>query len=342
MTQVTSIYELHKIVDNPIFEGFAFENERSLLRPLRYSSNDLKRLKIDDDLFDDFFPRIPYVWNWELESLRQLWRPPRVTGRVATFNDFPCISMSIPAFSAHAIENLRDLLEPNGELLEFYFDNRQYFAFHCRNIVEILDHNVTVGTFYEGYSRESKKPALGISYLGVVPESIHGLTIFRLRELPNRTFVSNVFSERVTECLLTGFDFAKAWPLPPGSDYEIEYLQSKKKGTRSFSHLKEQSIVICFRIENLQIERKRIASIEDAIDAHLFVPSSASPYFGALEGKRTSKGITRLYLSCPNAERLFEKLRPWLQTIEQPSKPRVFLKKVPYDHVPADQIEVFP
>jgi hypothetical protein len=65
-------------------------------------------------------------------------------------------------------------------------------------------------------------------------------------------------------------------------------------------------------------------------------------YFGCFEAKRTVKGIVKLYLSCPNAERLFEKLRPWLKSIDQPCKPRVFLKKVPYDHVPADQIEVFP
>jgi hypothetical protein len=344
MNPVNSVFELHPIIDNPLFEGFAFDREPSLLRNLRYSTKEVKDLHIGNDLFDDFFPRIPCEWNWDLESLKQRWRPPKVKGRVTSFNDFPCVSLSIPAFSERAANALREMLEPNGELLEFRYSERVYFAFHCRKIVEILDHHRTVGAFYSGYSSTCKKPASALSYLGVIQGSLSGLTIFRMRELPNRVFVTDHFKNRVEEHLLSGFDFALAWPLHEGTDYEIEDLRSKKAPKEYGSNLKKESLVLYLPMQGPRLtsdERKRVSRIEDELDALLFVDSLSAPYYGCLEGRRTSEGTIRLYLSCPDADRLFQKLGAWLESLEWSTKPRVFLKRVPYDHTPAEQIEVF-
>lgn len=345
ITPVNSVFELHPIVDNPMFEGFAFDNAPSLLRDLRYNAKHIKELLIGNDLFDDFFPKIPYEWNWELESLKERWQPPKVKGRVTSFNDFPCVSLSIPAFSERAATALQDLLEPNGELLEFRFSNRVYFAFHCRRIVEILDHCQTSGAFYSGYSANRKKPASSLSYLGVIPEALSGLTIFRMRELPNRVFVTDHFKSRVEQLLLNGFDFALAWPMPQGTDYEVEYLRSKQVPKEFDSNLKNESLVLYLPMHGTRLtndERKKISRIENELDAILFVDSLNAPYFGCLEGRRTSKGSIELYISCPDADRLFQKLRVWLRSLGWSHRPRVFLKKVPYDRTPVEQTEVFP
>ncbi|MCY2966215.1 MAG: hypothetical protein NT069_21720 [Planctomycetota bacterium] len=347
MNSVTAIFELSKVCDNPKYEGFAFCDERSLLFHERYSHNEMRRRAICDDLSCDFFPKSPYTWEWSLESLREKWHPPRVEGRVTPFNDFPCIGMMIPAFSERAADCLRDYLEPNGELLEFLFDSRKYHAYHCRKIVEILEHPGTVGAFYTGYSPRRKTPATSLSFLKVIPELVADLSIFRLRELPNRVFVSNLFVERVHEYMLNGFRFARVWPMPSRSDYLSESLREERemRAKEPDGTNKLQSMIIEFVYQGTKRtddERRRIAQYEDDIDAQLVVRSLREEYFGSLEGKRTAKGKSKLYLSCPNAQRLFTKLRPWLKSIEWPVPPRVFVREAPYDHAPEPQIEVFP
>ena len=50
----------------------------------------------------------------------------------------------------------------------------------------------------------------------------------------------------------------------------------------------------------------------DEIDALLYVPTAKldSPYSGSLEGDDKVEGEVRLFLSCPDADALVEKLRP--------------------------------
>ncbi len=340
MTPVSEIFELQIVCDDPRFEGFGVSQPSFLGRTARQSLG-------EPDLANDFNPPLPIRWDWSPPTLLPTWRSKDVLprGRVSPFNDFPCINMQIPAFSAKAVSSLEDLLVANGELLPFYFEEREYFAYNCQTVVDALDYEAIYGR-----PVKARDTMTSLHRYEFIQDKVQGLSIFKIREFFGRVFVSNVFVDRVVKSDLCGFDFVKIWPLPPGVDYFKAHYDgikhNKEIGFWNGLPIKGQSIGIEFHPMDTKLskeEKSKIAQIEDELDAHLMVRSTDPKYyFGCLESKRTVKGVVKLYFSCPNAERLFEKLRPWLQTIEQPSKPKVFLKKVPYDHVPADQIEVFP
>lgn len=124
---MTSVYVLSKILDNPLFEGFGFVSDKPVRNTLRRSADflpdDVKTMKR----------------KWTAPILSSLWTPQEVQGRVNSFNDFPCIMMDIPAFSARAVRALKDYLEPNGELLPLVSDIGEYYAYNTRTIVDALD-----------------------------------------------------------------------------------------------------------------------------------------------------------------------------------------------------------
>src|SRR5437899_2637605 len=101
MNESINIYQLQPVLDDPRFEGFAYEDSPSL------------RGKFS--LVEDFLP--DSTTGWAAPHLARIWKPLKVIGRVRPFNDYPCISLMIPAFSERAVASLRDFLEPNGELL---------------------------------------------------------------------------------------------------------------------------------------------------------------------------------------------------------------------------------
>jgi hypothetical protein len=327
---VTSIHALNPVLDNPLFEGFAvMDNSPSLLGR--------------ESIFEDFFPSRREDWNWRIEPIKHLWKPLKVEGRVGSYNDFPCLNLMVPAFSERAVRVLSDMLKPNGELLPLIHPAGRYYAYNCTTIVEILDQEQTKGSWLET-SRQagagSPACAGGIEEFAVFPDRIQDLTIFRMRELCNWVFVTNVFVERALQAGLNGFCFDKAWPWPKGTDWAWESRKLSKQmfevvstpdGDRA---IKGESIIIRFELEDKKIssdEKKRIARYADEINAQLIVSSLDAPYFGSLEGRKTSGGRTSLILSCPDRHRLFEKLRPWLSQLAWPTKPEVLLRHLPFD-----------
>lgn len=327
---VTEVFDLGSVLDNPMFEGFGSRDNPSLLGR--------------DDIFSDFFPADSQIWDWNLEALAAKWKPIVVRGRVCSFNDFPCMDMMIPAFSCRAVDALRDYLEPNGELLPLIHPAGEYYAYNCTRIAEVLDHEASKGL----WSRLDPRLALDIEYFSIFPERLAGLTIFRMRELPNIVFVTTPFVDRVREHGLNGFHFAKVWPWPPGTNYRLEDKKNRRvdttiRTTHGDVDIKAQSLVICLPLAGARLsaeEKKRIADVEDELDAQLFTPTLDTPYFGSLEGKKTAKGMTKLYLSCPNAEALFGKLEHWLRNLDWQPRPAVILRAVGFDDFEAGGREV--
>ncbi len=66
-----------------------------------------------------------------------------------------------------------------------------------------------------------------------------------------------------------------------------------------------------------EAEKDGLAKIGDEIDALLYDPAAGqnTAYLGSLEGIDAVKGEFRLFLSCPDADALVEKLHPWLTTL---------------------------
>ena len=50
------------------------------------------------------------------KSLKKKWKIPELWGPVPSFHDYPATEL-VPCFSQRAVDALRDVLEPNGELL---------------------------------------------------------------------------------------------------------------------------------------------------------------------------------------------------------------------------------
>lgn len=328
-----TVFKLEPVLDNPLFGGFAFEESDSPVRTR--------------DLADAFFPVSRQEWNWQMEKLAPIWRPPKVIGRVRPFNDFPCVSMMIPAFSKRAVDGLRDFLEPNGELLPLLSDVGEYFAYNCTKIVEVLDHEKSLALWIHDDQRPS--PAVSVRYFSVLPDKLENLTIFRMRELCNCTFVTDTFATRVHSLGLNGFNFVKVWPWPAGVSYATEEAKRRRargsqvRAATGLKEVKGESLAIDLPLRASRIsreEKRAIARFQDELDSQLYTFSEDEVYFGCLEGRKTSKGNTRLVLSCPDGKALVEKLRPWLASLDWPTKPLAYLRHGSWDDKAAKEIPV--
>lgn len=143
--------------------------------------------------------------------------------------------------------------------------------------------------------------------------------------MSSRTFVTQAFADRVRQHQLQGFHFVKLWPLPEGVSWQEKDKKQRKKKLqvktkRGTTPVKGNTVVLRLPIAKTKPskqEKDRLAKVMDVIDALLYDPAakSDSPLLGNLEGKDVVEGELRLFLSCPDADVLVEKLRPWLKRI---------------------------
>ncbi len=300
---VTEIFKLQKVLDDPRFEGFGLGDHSSVLGR--------------ENLFQDMDPAHEHSEvgrNWHPVRLAKLWRPPRVAGRVQPYNDYPCVNLSDPVFSRRACDALRDLLEPNGELLPLDSDAGEYYFYNITTVIDALDLKKSKGAFFDSGI------AIGdlMDYFWFHPAKLAGATIFRVPDVPACALVTRTFIDRVYAAGLNGFDFIKLWPLPEGTNWRIEDKKLKKKQFAIRKNMKAQTVVVAFALSGKKpsaAEKKSLAKLEDDLDAQLAVRSLDAPFFGVYEGHEIQEGEYRMFLRCPDADALAAKLIPWLQSI---------------------------
>ncbi len=193
-----ALYLMDPITDDPEVEGFGFDDAESLLHPG-------ERLAFDFDP-DDIQTK---GRAWTVTRMASMWKPQPVLGRVQPHNDFPCVNLTVPAFSRRAIDALRDFLEPNGELLPLISSVGEYYAYNITTVVDILDHERSEIKWYD----EKHDIALRILRYECYPKRMIGLSIFRVVEKPASPFVHQVFVDRVKQHGLRGFRFKCLWSL---------------------------------------------------------------------------------------------------------------------------------
>lgn len=199
----TAVYKLERVLDNPLYEGFATVRNESVRGKSRLEW---------DFLPDDIGSA---GRSWSVTRMKTIWTPLPVHGRVNTTNDYPCVNLLIPAFSKRAVEALQDMLLPNGELLPLVTRCGEYCAFNTTTVEDILDHERSQIRWMD----ERHVVAFAINRFEFIETKLSGLSIFRIVELPTSVFVTNVFVDRVQERGLGGFHFLKVWPLPKGSNW---------------------------------------------------------------------------------------------------------------------------
>ncbi len=125
------------------------------------------------------------------------------------FGDLPCLSSDLPVLSERAVDALRDLLEPAGELLEIQpppgVDGR-FQVFNVTRVLDAFDRAKCDADWVEGGGMWNFRR------LAFRPETIAGIPIFRTQGLVGRLMVQAPFLERVTQAGLMGFAFIPHWP----------------------------------------------------------------------------------------------------------------------------------
>lgn len=303
------VFTLEITTDNPLFEGFAFRNFRSDLPSL------IGRKSFDKDITPGF-GRSETNRLWTPTSLAKVWQPIEVVGRVSVFQDFPGIDMVFPAFSRRACDVLGDLIEPNGELLPLVSDVGEYYFYNITKVVDILDVENSICDFLFK-KRGTTKP---IEYFAFHKKELNGLSIFRLMDLPIETFVTDEFVERVHSHGLNGFHFTKVWPFPPGVKWEVEARKKEAGKCEELKSMAAQVLVILFPLSGKKPsakEKKRISEVEKQLDVQLMVPSMTAPFFGSYKGSDSFENHYRMFVTCPDVEKLAQKLMPWLNFIHQ-------------------------
>jgi hypothetical protein len=144
--------------------------------------------------------------RWRVIRLAKHWETPRVAGRPLKNDDYPCLDLVVPAFSARAVDSLRYLLVANGEVLPLRTASGKFFAYNLTKVADVLDEKASGVQFHrDGFT------ARGITSWAFVPELVERLSIFRIPQQPFRPLVTGTFVSRVQESQLNGFVFDPLW-----------------------------------------------------------------------------------------------------------------------------------
>lgn len=299
-----AVYLLKPIFDVPRFEGFASKMDRSSAQG-------------NDYLSQDFKPRDPHTRDWKAPSLTSLWKPIEVVGRVRKFNDYPCVDASIPAFSERAVEVLRDFLEPNGELLPLSSSLGRYFAYNVTTVADVLDQTRSkINLMYESFI------ASRIDRYEFIASKLAGLSIFRIPEQYMAVYVTEAFAARVRDRGLHGLDMCKLWPLPSTARWRDIHKENQRRysqeGLPPGKTVKGNSLVVLLQspqAESSNEHKHRINELIDQLNAMLVEVDSTEQAVGNIEGLDREPDEYRLFLSCPDADKLAMTLLPWLRSL---------------------------
>jgi hypothetical protein len=293
--KANEVYRLEKNVEDPRYEGFGLDREDSLRG----------KYGIDADFMPDDISTKRRAWT--VTRMARLWTPQPVSGRVRPYNDYPCCNLSIPAFSERAVEALRDMLEPNGELLPLVSSVGTYYAYNVTTVADILD---TDRSEVDWILHAEGVIASSITQHEFRQEKLDGLSIFRLVEDPARTYVTNLFVERVRAHHLRGFVFKKLWPHAAPDDHPED--EGADEGVTAESVIVQLALA---KSKPSKAEKQRVGDLMDRIDSWLYSAECEGTYLGSLEGHEYVRRECRLFLSCPGADALADWLTPHLKAV---------------------------
>lgn len=216
------VFKLERIMDDLRFEGFALPRVASRLgRP---------------ELLDDMTPAYGVGENtriWKSRKLAEFWKIPRVYGRVRRDNDYPCINLSFPAFSARACDALSDLLLASGELLPISHRIGEYYFFNITKVLDALNRTKSKCLWHE-----PPNIVLSVQRHEFFRSRLAGASVFRCYEDPMSVFVTEEFRDRVMESNLRGF-FSERYGL-----FRLAWIGNRLNRRKQYDHCLQQGIAI--------------------------------------------------------------------------------------------------
>ena len=309
----SAVYVLDQFKNNPIYEGFAFAKFAMDIPSL------IGRDSLSDDLVADY-KRSPDKLEWQVARLGKKWKPQKVIGRVAPFNDYPTVHFT-PVFSKRACEALCDFLQPNGELLPLVSDVGDYFLYNITTAVDSLDRKKSKCDYWS----DDPHHCVEVKHFVFHPTRLAGLSVFRIYELGGDVFVTDQFVERVQQTGLNGFNFLKVWPISPSVNWRMQNRATERAVRQQVAGHTLVLILMLTGSKPNPAEKKLFKRLEDELDAQLAVTSMDAPYFGCYQGHDVVDGELRMFTSCPDVDILETKLEPWLMTFDWPG--RVYMIK---------------
>jgi hypothetical protein len=221
------------------------------------------------------------------------------------------------------VDYLRDLLEPNGELLPVRHRNGIYYLYNCTTLVNCLDLERSVYEMFDDGTIDS------FEKYAFHEELVKDLSFFRLRPEPLDLLCTQVVVDRVKKYGLNGFRFIKMWSSEEGpTDYRKEsrltWIQGQKIKLAEGPELDAKGNTVVIRLQTAKKkatkqELKLVERIMDELDELLYEPEGgAEQFYGQVEGHDVVANEVRIFLTCPDCDRLVEKLLPYLRQLPWP------------------------
>ena len=307
------IYSL-KPQDNPLYDGlFKLDQHPSL--------------KGNKHLVEDFKGIDRRKFAWKAHQLAEVWTTPQVRGDVAAYNDYPADGSTVPVFSEKAVEALRPLLEPNGELLPLDSKVGRFFAFNVTSKCEALDIDKSTGYFGTG----DKETAMSISNYAFDELKFEDYAIFRLREEPVKLFATAEFKTRAEEASLTAMEFVKVWPLREGVQWNKERKKVSQMRAELVAPYQKQTVYVALGLAGKQAteeEEDRVIALGSELGEYLAVEhnTSEAEFVGNTKHFDESRKTAYIVLVGPDADRLAEAIIPWVESIDWPRSVSVIKK----------------
>lgn len=317
------IYLLEPIVDDPRFEGF--DGPIDVFR----STPDGTRTS----------PKL------EIKRLSAGWNAPKVRGAVRPVNHYPCINNypGRPVFSSYAIKYLREILQPNGEILPIEAPQGEYYYYNTTTVADILDQEHSEITWL-------KKPivALKIRHYEFKTDTVDRLRIFRIPEKPASIFVTEPFVDAAFRFGLSGMRFAKVWPVPHGEAGTIKQVpvanrqRSKSIEPLALRDAKAQSVyLLLFKAGSSAEEVSSQVQVFENGLRKLLLPADPNEFgIGHLEFIDECDDHFKFILSCPKFETLAVALRDWPVTLVNRSRIRIIGRLGAYDNCESAEVDM--
>ncbi|MFO1044432.1 MAG: hypothetical protein U0941_21885 [Planctomycetaceae bacterium] len=304
---MTSVYMLKPVFDDPRFNRLDFDLEPSFIG--------------NKYLHEDLDGKNPGKLYWEPVSLVSMWKPCRLLGKAEPYQDFPAASSQIPIFSRRAVEALKDLLQPSGELLPAVASCGEYFVYNILCKSDAFDTARSKATFMPSSGKET---ALSIERYELDPAKFAGHAIFRLREDPWSVMVTDRFKERVEKTCLNGFFFARIWPLAADENWDDLETRQRKADRKAAQALKGQCVTILLTIAGREAtDDEEKAGLELVATLSDFLVSQSKSLddecLGAIDYLEPFRGKLGIHVACPDVDKVMPIIQPWLDSLVWPN-----------------------
>jgi len=312
--KLNRIYKLTSCLDDPRFTEF--EGEVETFRTV-FRDKDTGQLHV--------------------KRLASSWKPPRVNGNVRQINHYPCINLGEPAFSEYAAQRLREMLEPNGELLPIISPKGSYCFYNLTTIADVLDTE-------RSKIKWLRQPTTAgiIEHYEFLSGKMNDLTIFRIPQNWPHVYVTDQFVEKALSHKLTGMRFTKVWPLALGEKPEVIEApvdSAKARGTAAATEQQAMAQSVYLDVAG-GAKRQRTRALdynefEVALNAAIEPEDPHAFAIGHLEYSTDEDRFHRFFLSCPDADALAAKLDQFLRAKKIRDRVDIFARYGPFDDVEA-------